>query len=303
MIRPPFLQAGDKIGMVAPGRKVSPADVDIATQHFKSWGLEVVLAPNLFSRDEYYLSATDDQRMEDYQQMLDDPQIRAIVNARGGYGSTRILDRLDFTAFTKNPKWIVGFSDVTAIHLAVHRLNVESIHGIMPIVFGKNDAPNSINSLKNTLFGILPDIDFQSSLPNREGAARGIAVGGNLSLVVDSIGTSSDVDTDGKILILEEVDEYLYRMDRMIVHLKRAGKLKNLAGLVIGHITAPLDTELNFGYNFQDIITEHVKEYAFPVAFNFPSGHENPNLSWLHGAHASLSVSANKAGLYFNTLG
>lgn len=301
MIRPPFLKAGDKIGIVAPGRKVLPKDIELAIQQIASWGLVVVFSTNLFSGDENYLAGTDDQRVADYQSMLDDPQIKAIINARGGYGSTRILDRIDFSTFKKNPKWIVGFSDVTAIHLKVHQLGIESIHGIMPIVFAKPDAMDSIISLKNLLFGIIPEIEFSSSLPNRDGIAHGIVVGGNLSLIADSIGTSSDVNTSGKILILEEIDEYFYRMDRMIVHLKRAGKLKNLAGLVIGHITDPLDTELQFGRKFHDIILEHVKEYRFPVAFHFPSGHENPNLSWIHGGNAALTVNSNQARINFDT--
>lgn len=303
MIRPPFLEAGDKIGIVAPGRKVLRKDIEIAIQQIASWGLTVVLSKNLFSNDENYLAGTDDQRVADYQSMLDDHQIKAIINARGGYGSTRILDRIDFSTFKKNPKWIVGFSDVTAIHLKVHQLGFESIHGIMPIVFAKPNAIDSIASLKNHLFGIIPDIEFTSTFQNREGTAHGAAVGGNLSLIADSIGTSSDLNTDGKILILEEIDEYFYRMDRMIVHLKRAGKLKNLAGLVIGHITDPLDTELQFGRTFQEIILEHVKEFQFPVAFNFPSGHEIPNLSWTHGGAATLVVTSNQARINFNTLG
>jgi muramoyltetrapeptide carboxypeptidase len=300
MIRPPFLKSGDKIGIVAPGRKVSALDIEIAVQQFRSWGLEVVMAPNLFSTDENYLAGTDSQRQGDYQSMLDNPDIRAIINARGGYGTTRILDHLDFTAFQSNPKWIVGFSDITALHLKLAKLGFQSIHGTMPIVFGKADAADSIHSLRRYLFGDVHDIRTAGNPLNRNGHASGDVVGGNLSLIVDSLGTSSEVDTAGKILIIEEIDEYLYRIDRMLVHLKRAGKLRNLAGLIVGHMTGPLDTELRFGHSITDMILEHVGLSQYPVVFDFPSGHENPNLSWAHGGRAELLVNNEHVTLSFD---
>jgi muramoyltetrapeptide carboxypeptidase len=300
MIRPPFLKPGDKIGIVAPGRKVSSKDIEIAVEHFTTWGLDVVLARNLFSASENYLAGTDQQRLDDYQNMLDDPSIRAIVNARGGYGSTRIIDLIDFTAFKKNPKWIIGFSDITAIHLSLAKHGFQSIHGTMPVVFGKPDAADSIASLRRCLFGDLHTITSPGSAINRHGVATGCVVGGNLSLIVDALGTSSEIDTTGKILIIEEIDEYLYRMDRMLVHLKRAGKFNNLAGLIVGHMTDPLDTELRFGHTINDIILTHTSSFNFPIAFNFPSGHENPNLSWAHGATATLRVDGNGGALLFD---
>jgi muramoyltetrapeptide carboxypeptidase len=299
MIRPPFLQSGDKIGIVAPGRKVSSSDIDAAIKKLWSWNLEPVPAAYLFSNDHSYLAGVDEQRLQDYQSMLDNPSIKAIINARGGYGSTRILDRLDFTAFQKNPKWIVGFSDITAIHLKLFSLGFESIHATMPILFGKPESMDSVMSLKSMLFGDYHSIHATSSASNVYGRCEGKLVGGNLSLIVDSIGTSSEIDTDGKILVIEEIDEYLYRIDRMIVHLQRAGKLSKLAGLIVGHMTDLLDTELRFGETFEGMIRSHTKSYSYPIAFHFPTGHENPNLAWPHGGKAILEVSENGAMLSF----
>jgi muramoyltetrapeptide carboxypeptidase len=300
MIRPSFLKPGDKIGIVAPGRKVTPADIEAAIKKITSWNLEVITAPHLFSNDHSYLAGTDQQRREDYQGMLDDPSVKAIINARGGYGSTRILDQLDFSSFAKNPKWIVGFSDITAIHIKLLSLGFESIHATMPILFSKPESIDSVMSMKSMLFGDYHAIHATSAPVNKLGKGGGELVGGNLSLVVDSLGTPSEINTDGKILILEEIDEYLYRIDRMMIHLKRAGKLANLAGLVIGHMTDLLDTELRFGETYEDIIKSHTREYNYPIAFRFPIGHENPNLAWPHGGKAMLEVSENGAMLFFS---
>lgn len=299
MIRPPFLHAGDKIGIVAPGRKVSVADVAPAVELFTSWPLEVVVAKNLFSNDHSYLAGTDDQRLADLQVMLDDASIKAIVCARGGYGSSRFLDRLDFTGFQKNPKWIAGFSDVTAIHLKLFRLGYQSIHATMPILFAKAGSSVSVMSLKDVLLGERPVLQAGASSFNRTGRSEGKVVGGNLSLIVDAIGTPTEPDTDGAILVIEEIEEYLYKIDRMMIHLKRAGKLKNLAGLVVGHMTNILDSELRFGETVEEIIQHHTKEYNFPIAFRFPTGHENPNLAWINGGRAQLEVTPEMSRLSF----
>lgn len=299
MIRPQALHPGDKIGIIAPGRKVSPADVDAAVKLFTSWQLDVVLATNLFSNKHSYLAGTDDQRREDFQAMLDDPSVKAIVSARGGHGSSRILDKLDFTRFQKNPKWIAGFSDITAVHLKLFHAGYESIHATMPILFSKSGSAESIASLKNVLFGERPTLETKSFSHNRTGRSQGQVLGGNLSLIVDSLGTETEPDTDGKILVIEEIEEYLYKMDRMIIHLKRAGKLKNLAGLLVGHMTNILDSELRFGETVEDIVRHHTQEYSFPVAFRFPTGHENPNLAWVHGGRAQLEVTPQISRLTF----
>jgi muramoyltetrapeptide carboxypeptidase len=300
MIRPPTLHPGDKIGIIAPGRRVSLSDVDVAIDLFKTWQLDVVLANNLFSNGHSYLAGTDDQRRDDFQSMLDDHTVKAIVSARGGYGSSRILDSLDFTRFQKNPKWIAGFSDITAVHLKLFNLGYESIHATMPILFSKAGSAESVTSLKNVLLGTPAPLEAKFFSYNRTGRSEAQVVGGNLSLIVDALGTASEPDTDGKILVIEEVEEYLYKMDRMITHLKRAGKLKNLAGLLVGHMTNILDSELSFGETVEDIIHYHTREYTFPVAFRFPTGHENPNLAWIHGGQAQLEVTPEISRLSFH---
>ncbi len=299
MIKPSYIKSGDKIGIVAPGRKVTPDDIEAAINILKSWGLEVVLATNIFSSDHSYLAGTDDQRLRDMQSMLDDESIRAILCARGGYGSTRILDQLSFTSFLRNPKWIAGFSDITAFHLKLSKLNIASIHSTMPILFSQAESADSIETLRRSLFGKPQPIFVNPFSLNRMGNATGQLIGGNLSLLLDSICTPSEPDLDGKILIIEEVDEYVYKLDRMMVQLKRTGKLKKLAGLVVGYITDTKDTGLPFGESAEAIIHHHTSCYSFPLAFNFPIGHENPNHAWIHGAMAQLYVNENKSSLTY----
>lgn len=299
MINAPFLTPADKIGITAPGRKVSHGDIEASINIFKAWGLEVVLAKNLFSNDHLYLSGTDDQRLSDFQMMLDDETIKAIVCARGGYGSTRILDQLDFSSFLKSPKWIAGFSDVTAFHLKLSKLNVASIHSTMPVLFSKTESAESVESFRKTLFGEPQPFLVDSHPSNRKGKTSGQLIGGNLSLLVDSIGTTSDPNLDGKILVIEEIDEYLYKIDRMMVQVKRSGKLDKLTGLIVGHMTDIKDTELKFGESVKDIILNHTSSFQFPIAFNFPIGHENPNLAWIHGASAQLDVNKEQSTLTY----
>jgi muramoyltetrapeptide carboxypeptidase len=297
MIIPPFLASGKTIGIVAPGRKVLPDEISEAIKTIESWGLNVVLGKNIFSTTHSYLSGGDKERAEDMQSMLDDANIAAIFCARGGYGTTRFIEQLDFSTFLNNPKWIVGFSDVTALHLRLSKLGVESIHAIMPILFGKQNSEQSIESLGKILWGEKIALDWQVAKFNRTGKSDGIMIGGNLSLIVDSIGTSGDIDTTGKILMIEEVEEYRYKIDRMMTQLKRSGKLENLAGLIVGHMTNILDTELSFGETVNEIIISKVKEYTYPVAFSFPSGHEMPNMAWRHGGHTLLEVTSEKASI------
>lgn len=299
MIQPPFLQAGDTVSIVAPGRKLNEDVVMTASTQLKSWGLNVIFGKNLFSAKHSYLSGTDAERFEDLQQALNDSSVKAIICARGGYGSTRILDQLDFTSFIKNPKWVCGFSDITALHLKLQSLNIKSIHGTMPVLFSNPTSADSIKSLKRLLFGEGGGLQAEGFEHNRTGQNSGEVIGGNLSLVADSLGTSSEIKTDNRILIIEEVGEQFYHIDRMMVQLKRAGKLKNLRGLVVGHMTDLKENELPFGETIQQIVLEHTKEFSYPIAFNFPTGHENPNLAWVQGADAMLTVSNEKAELKF----
>jgi muramoyltetrapeptide carboxypeptidase len=299
MIRPPQLQQGDTIGLVAPGRKVSQPDVAASLSVFASWGLQVKLAPNLFSEDHAYLAGTDQQRLEDFQLMMEDPSVSAIICARGGYGSSRFVDHLDFSALRNAPKWIVGFSDVTAIHLKLFSLGIQSIHATMPILFSQAQSKGSVDKLREVLFGESSSIASPGHPKNKTGTVSGQIIGGNLSLIVDSLGTSSEPDTEGKILVVEEIDEYRYRIDRMMNHLKRAGKLKGLAGLVVGHMTDIKDSTLPFGETEEEIVLHHTQGSHYPIAFQFPIGHENPNLAWKHGATVELVVDQRQTSLSF----
>ncbi len=299
MIPPPALKKGDTIGIVAPGRKLDASLVNAAIPYIESWGVSVRLGKNLFSSTHSYLSGTDAERLNDLQNMLNDPSVNAILCARGGYGTTRILDQLDFTSFLKSPKWVCGFSDITALHLKIHSLGLQSIHGTMPVLFSKSESVRSVENLQKTLFGERISLEATGHPKNKIGVAQGNMIGGNLSLIVDSLGTSTEIDTKNKILVIEEVDEYLYRVDRMMVQLKRANKLQHLAGLVAGHLTEMKDTELPFGESIEEIILQHVQDYRYPVGFSFPIGHANPNIAWVHGLSARLCVTAEKSVLDF----
>ena len=296
MITPRFLHRGDTVGIVAPGRKIAKQDIMPAVHILESWGLKVLLSPNLFANTHHYLSGTDAERCADLQCFLDDEEVAAIFCARGGYGSTRFLDQLEFKKFFTAPKWLIGFSDVTAIHLYLTKIGFESIHGIMPLLFAKDLQKTSVESLRKALFGESQPWKWSSNA-GRMGKGSGIMVGGNLSLIVDSLGTANEIDTQNRILVLEEIEEYKYKIDRMLTQLKRARKLQQLAGLIIGHMTNILDSELSFGEDLAAIVFDKVKDLSFPIAFNFPSGHEMPNLAWRHGCMMTLEVSATDASL------
>jgi muramoyltetrapeptide carboxypeptidase len=303
MISPPFLTIGDKIGIAAPGRKVSIRDVEASRKVFEFWGMEVITSANLYSQNHSYLAGSDEDRLTDFQNLINDPDIKAIVCARGGYGTTRILDNLDFSSLTKKPKWIIGFSDVTALHLRLFKLGIKSIHGTMPILFSKPESISSIESLRDTLMDESVGISAIANKSNRTGKVTAPIIGGNLSLIVDSIGTAGDPNTDGKILVIEEIDEYTYKVDRMFMHLKRSGKLDNLAGLIVGHMTDIKEPELSFGETIEEIILSKVGHCPYPVAFNYPIGHENPNLSWVHGSVMTLIVTESGSQLLPEKLG
>jgi muramoyltetrapeptide carboxypeptidase len=299
MITAPFLSKNDIVAIVAPGRKIKREEVDAAIKILDGWEVKTVLAQNIFSSKHSYLAGTDEERLEDFQTMIDDDSVKAIICARGGYGSTRIVDRLNFHTLLQKPKWIVGFSDITAIHLKLFSMGIQSIHGTMPVLFAKENSKESVAQLHNVLFGGQCVLNAAHQSINREGKSSGQTVGGNLSLILDSMATNTELDLDGKILIIEEVDEYSYRIDRMMIQLKRAGKLKNLSGLVVGHFTDIKNGEIKYSETFEELILDAVSEYQYPVAFGFPTGHENPNFPWIHGGHATLLVDANSSALTY----
>ncbi|WP_255518161.1 LD-carboxypeptidase [Fulvivirga sp. M361] len=278
MIRPPLLKPGNTVGIVAPARMILPSQIARGIATLESWGLEVVQGESLFCKEGYF-AGTDRQRLEDFQQMIDLSSVNCIFCARGGYGMTRILDDLDLSPLQKSPKWIIGFSDITALHLALNKAGIESIHGLMPVQFDYVDSESSADQLRRLLFRGDGSISAQRNEYNRNGTVSAPIVGGNLSLICDSLGTSSEVQTHDRILFLEEIDEYLYKIDRMLVQLKRAGKLDQLKGLVIGDFSNTKDTQIPFGKLLETVILEHVSNYDYPVAFNLPAGHEIPNFS------------------------
>ena len=300
MIQPPSLKKNDVIGIAAPGRRLDAATVQAAATIIESWGYQIRLGKNLFSEKHSYLSGADAERLEDLQTMLNDSTVHAIVCARGGYGTSRIIDQLNFNAFIKKPKWVCGFSDITSLHLKLQTLGIQSIHSTMPVLFSNPESVSSTQSLRKILTGETVSLSADAHPQNKNGKGSGLLVGGNLSLITDSLGTSSEVDTENKILVIEEIDEHLYKIDRMMVQLKRAQKLNKLAGLAVGHMTSLKETDLPFGETFENIILNHVKEFNYPVGFNFLTGHENPNIAWVQGGERTLNVSQEKSTITFS---
>jgi len=284
----PYLKKGDKIAITCPAKKL-PNPMDDAVALVKSWGLEVVIGETVNAS--YHQFAGDDKlRAEDLQRFIDDDSIKAIIAARGGYGTVRIIDKVDFRMFAINPKWIVGFSDITVLHAHLFaNYQAQTIHGQMPVNI-PDASKYSLDTLRKALFGEELNYRFKSQDLNRAGKATGIVIGGNLSLLVAVLNSASDYNYDGKILFIEDVGEYLYSVDRMIRALDRAGKLKNLAGLIVGGFTDLRDNDIPFGQTVAEIIMEVVKDYDYPVCFDFPAGHIPDNQSLIFGKMLNLSI-------------
>jgi muramoyltetrapeptide carboxypeptidase len=287
MKKPSFLKKNDKIGIIAPARKISKEEIQSAIDIFNSWGLEVVLSKNLFNADNQF-SGTDDERAEALQIMLDDDSIKAVISARGGYGTIRIIDKIDFTKFRKHPKWIIGYSDITVLHSHINNFGIETLHATMPINFTKN--AEATETLRKAIFGEQLNYELESHTLNRKGKAEAELIGGNLSLIYALTGSVSDIDTKGKVLFIEDLDEYLYHVDRMMLNLKRSGKLDHLAGLIVGGMTDMKDNTIPFGKTAEEIIIDAVKEYDYPVCFNFAAGHVEKNLALYFGRKVKLKV-------------
>jgi muramoyltetrapeptide carboxypeptidase len=291
MTTPPYLKKGDRIAIVSPARKSSPAELETAISIIKSWGLEVVPGKHLYASYNQF-AGSDDQRQADLQRMLDDKSIRAVICARGGYGTVRIIDNLDFSRFLKYPKWIVGYSDITVLHSHIHgHFGVETMHAIMPVNFkDKCDGNPSVITLKKALFGKEITYKVPGEKLNRKGSCKGPLVGGNLSILYSLTNTVSDIKTNGKILFIEDLDEYLYHVDRMMMNLRRSGKLEGLAGLVVGSMSKMHDNDVQFNKTAYEIIAEAVEDYPYPVCFNFPAGHIEDNRALILGREATLDV-------------
>ncbi len=299
---PPFLKAGDRVGIVSPARKISEEDMKPALDDLRTWGYEVVLGKSVFAADHQY-AGTDAQRLADLQTMLDDPSIKAILCSRGGYGSLRIIDGLDWKGMKKNPKWLIGFSDITTLTMDAFNRGIASIHGPMGISWnGQTGDAASREYLRDMLAGNTPDYKWPVERPDvtRTGSGTGPIIGGNLSMLSQLLGTETDFSTKGCIFFLEDLDEYLYHIDRMIMHLKRGAKFDRLAGLVVGGFTDLHDNDSPFGKTYEEIIVGALPEAGFPVCFSAPIGHQPANYPILHGMEATLSVSHSSAELKFN---
>ena len=295
--QPQVLQRGDLVAIVTTARKIDKEDIQLAIELLESWGLNVVLGKTIGLEDNQY-GGTDLDRTIDFQQAMNDPAVKAIWCARGGYGTVRIIDALDFTEFVKVPKWVIGFSDVTVLHSHLHNLGVETLHAIMPITVEGNTI-EALESLKNDVFGKANSHKIPSEFGNKVGDGTGVLVGGNLSMLYSLLGSKSAIDTTDKILFIEDLDEYLYHIDRMLMNLKRNGYFKELKGLVVGGMTKMHDNDIPFGKTAKEIILDAVKDYNFPVAFNFPAGHVKDNRSLHFGKTVEFTVTPASTHLKF----
>lgn len=298
MIRPDALQAGDTVAITALASKIDYDQYVIpAREILESWGLNVVESKSL-NESFHGFAGPDTRRCEDFQQFLDDASVKAIFSARGGYGTTRFLDQINYEAFGKSPKWIVGFSDITAVLCDVYALGYESIHGPMPKTFAWDEF--SLQSLRKVLFGESVRYQNPPQASNRLGQVQAPLIGGNLCLLSHLMGTRSEINTEGCILFMEDTDEYHYALDRYLVHLHRAGKLGNLAGLLVGSFSDLKDQPKDFGSSICEIVRYWTDAYDFPIAFDFPVGHEAVNVALPLGRTAELTVTAQGTTLAFS---
>lgn len=297
LLRPPALQPGDTVYILSTARKITIEEIIPAINEFESWGLKVQIGKTI-GKEYRQFAGTDAERKEDFQIALDDKNVRAIICARGGYGTVRMMDDLNYDEFMKHPKWVVGFSDITFLHVHIsNSIGIQTLSGAMPFSFAKS-TPMAIESLKNELFGIRNEYTVAPFELNRKGEAQGILIGGNLSILYSITGTKSGMNTSNKILFLEDLDEYLYHIDRMMMNLKRSGKLHDLAGLVVGGFTDMKDNKVAFGTTAYEIIAENVAEYGYPVCYNFPAGHVDDNRALVIGGTYKLNVSDKEVKLY-----
>ena len=271
--------------------------MDEAVELLESWGLQVVLGETVTS-DFHQFAGTDEFRAQELQEFIDDDNIKAIIAARGGYGCIRIIDKIDFSPLLENPKWLVGFSDITVLHSALQKLGLQSIHGQMPATIPDSSSAG-LESLRKVLFGEEVFYSYSSNPKNIPGIVKGTLIGGNLSILISLLGSETDLDYTDKILFIEDVGEYLYAIDRMVRTLDRAGKLSKLKGLIVGSFTSLKDNLIPFGFNVQQIIYEVVKDYGYPVAFDFPAGHIEDNRALVLGRECEMRVGEDVGGLSF----
>jgi len=297
VIMPDYLKKGDTVGILATARKIDLATLQPGIKLLESWGLNVVIGKTI-GKEQNQLAGPDWQRATDFQEMLDNPNIKAIWAAKGGYGTVRIVDRINFDNFKKKPKWVIGFSDVTVMHSHINNMNIGTMHAIMAIS-AKSASPEAIESFRKALFGEKLEYHIPRHAFNKNGKATGELVGGNLSVLYSIQGSESAVDMNGKILFLEDLDEYLYHIDRMMMNLKRNGSLKGLKGIIIGGMTSMNDNDIPWGHNSLEIIQDIVKDLNIPVAYNFPAGHIKDNRTIILGKNVTFEVNDSETVLKF----
>ena len=295
---PDFLKVGDCVELVATARHANPEDIEKAISCLESWGFNVVLAENLYNKH-YIFAGTESERRKALQKAMDNKSIKAIFCLRGGYGTQRLVDYLSFQALKKDPKWIIGYSDITVLLNHVAQYRIPTVHGPMPFSFYKEEEKQGATHLRNLLLGTLPSFEFSGHQLNHEGVAEGKLIGGNLSILNTITGTESDISWKNKILFIEEVGEYIYHIERMLNHFSRMGRMKGLAGIVVGHLTSIKDNSEPFGLSVYETIERIVRPYNIPLAFSFPAGHELPNMPIIIGADAKLEVTKGGSKLSF----
>lgn len=302
LIQPPYLKAGDTVAIVAPSGilKNRNDEVQQAVTLLKSWGLNAVVGNHVFSISDHF-AGTDDERCEDFQKALDDPSVKAIWCARGGYGTVRILDKLDYSKFRNHPKWIIGYSDITALHNQVHNEGFQSIHALMCVSLTKDldDIKESLSTFKSTIFGHPVNYTLEGSSYNRTGETSGQLIGGNLTMLHTMLGSKTSIDMTGKILFIEEIGEYKYHIDRMLQSLKRAGYFENCKGLIVGDMSKLRKNTTLWGTSVEQLVLDALATYDFPIAFNMPAGHEKDNRAMVLGKIIELKVEKNRSTLNF----
>ena len=300
MIRiPPYLKKGDTIGLICPSGYMPTGRVENCVNTLGEWGFQVKIGNTVGGSSDTYFSGTDEERLADFQSMLDNDDINAILCARGGYGMGRIIDKINFKRFRKSPKWIIGYSDITIVHSHLYsNYSISSLHAPMAAAFNDDGYKNEyVLSLKNALEGKRLNYHCDVHEFNRRGSVTGELVGGNLALLAHLVGSKSDLKTKGRILFIEDIGEYLYNIDRMFYQLKRSGKLSRLAGLIIGGFTDMKDTERPFGQSVYEIIQHIVGEYDYPVCYNFPVSHSDLNYALKIGVEYKLKVGKTSVSL------
>lgn len=303
-VSPPALRSGDIIGITSPAGYIINQEIQSSVKKMESWGYKIKIGDTIDKRD-FTFGGTDEERAKDLQQMLDDPKIKAIMCARGGYGAVRIIDKLNWEKFKAKPKWIIGFSDVTVFHSHVNRnFGIASIHSKMCNSFPDDWSTaepiqiETIESIQQALSGIKMKYTAVPNSQNKPGVADGVLIGGNLKMLETLAGTRSDINTAGKILFVEDTGEYMYNVDRMFWNLKRTGKLSQLKGLIVGGFKIKVDEDGDdFGRTLQDVVLEKIKAYRYPVCFDFPVGHQKNNYALKCGVKHRFNVSANEVSL------